>query len=82
MFVFALFGKAHAFMEYFPAVKAGGEYKKQKFDNAATDYNKALEYKPNWQDASFNLGNTYFRQKNIMKLKQNITKLQKQEQNL
>ena len=63
MFVFIFFGKAHAFMEYFPAVKAGGEYKRQKFDNAATDYNKALEYKPNWQDASFNLGKTYFRKK-------------------
>ncbi|MBR0519131.1 tetratricopeptide repeat protein, partial [bacterium] len=50
-------------MEYFPAVKAEGEYKIKSFDNAASDYKKALEYKPNWNDVTFNLGNTYFRQK-------------------
>ena len=37
IFLFVSFGKSHAFMEYFPAVKAGGEYKKQKFDNAEAD---------------------------------------------
>ena len=63
IFLFVSFGKSHAFMEYFPAVKAGGEYKKQKFDNAEADYKKALEYKSNWNDVLFNLGNTCFRQK-------------------
>ena len=63
IFLFISFGKSHAFMEYFPAVKAEGEYKIKSFDNAASDYKKALEYKPNWNDVTFNLGNTYFRQK-------------------
>ena len=48
IFVFISCGKAYAFMEYFPAVKAGGEYKKQKFDSAVEDYKKALNYKSNW----------------------------------